>query len=702
MSPEQYDGRGIGPQSDQFGFCVALYEALLGQRPFAGKNASALAAAVLSGRRQPMPGGHGVPPAVLGAVLKGLSNDRRQRHRSMAHLIAALRKARDQGRRRIAVVAAGALIAGSIAGTYALANRDAPAPVDPCAAVEAPLVEIWNTERREAIAETMSATSPFSAGVWAGIEPKLDRFADRWIAQRHDACQSAQHRGEESLLLLELRYACLDRALLRMDAFLEQMDTPGPMTAMLGPGAADRIDRLWRYEDRERLVTTMHGNGLAEETDLSRSSDGLARWEAGYADLAHAEMLHALAQTEPAIEEARGVVRDANDGGLRTLEAEAQLLVGRWTRDRETLTRALDLAIASGTPSQAAEIAIAIAELATSEGGGELSLAHQHLRYAERFLERAGSSYDGSIAVRIPAVRAGLALRASDNPRARAELERALEMARERLPPDHGDTLTVLGNLGIARMRSGETAAATSIYEELLEAQIRVLGPNHPVVGRVAFNLGNAALEDRRLDDAERWFRRAGEIWVTAFGENHPQPSFSLGARAEVHRRRGDLDQALTLQTRALELRERTLGSEHPALCDALDELGEIAIAQGDTARAREHLERSLALRRRAEGPGLSTTLTKLGRARSDEPEPQEAIALLDEALALRSVDGIDPLKRAETELALARVLQTRDRPRAQALAQSALGRLHAAEGRRPQERADAERWYAEAFGETE
>ncbi|MFP2913145.1 protein kinase domain-containing protein, partial [Pyxidicoccus sp. 3LFB2] len=50
MAPEQQQGQGVDALSDQFSFCVALYEALHGVRPFEGLNLEELARAAREGR----------------------------------------------------------------------------------------------------------------------------------------------------------------------------------------------------------------------------------------------------------------------------------------------------------------------------------------------------------------------------------------------------------------------------------------------------------------------------------------------------------------------------------------------------------------------------------------------------------------------------------------------------------------------------
>ncbi len=53
MAPEQHGQRPTDERTDQFSFCVALWEALYGERPFPGDNALELADAVVHGRLRP-------------------------------------------------------------------------------------------------------------------------------------------------------------------------------------------------------------------------------------------------------------------------------------------------------------------------------------------------------------------------------------------------------------------------------------------------------------------------------------------------------------------------------------------------------------------------------------------------------------------------------------------------------------------------
>jgi serine/threonine-protein kinase len=90
MSPEQHLGEATDSRSDQFSFCVALYEALYHQLPFAGTTAQALAVSALKGRIQPRPASSRVPIPVHDALVRGLAKTPELRFPSMRELLAAL------------------------------------------------------------------------------------------------------------------------------------------------------------------------------------------------------------------------------------------------------------------------------------------------------------------------------------------------------------------------------------------------------------------------------------------------------------------------------------------------------------------------------------------------------------------------------------------------------------------------------------
>ncbi|HET9993477.1 MAG TPA: serine/threonine-protein kinase, partial [Kofleriaceae bacterium] len=125
MAPEQHNGERADERSDQFAFSVALYRALYGEWPFAGKTAVALADAVIAGRLEKPPRGAKVPAWLRKIVVRGLATDPATRYPSMDAMLAELAKPPSNKLRKIvvAVVAVG-LVGGAVVGGYALRTHD--------------------------------------------------------------------------------------------------------------------------------------------------------------------------------------------------------------------------------------------------------------------------------------------------------------------------------------------------------------------------------------------------------------------------------------------------------------------------------------------------------------------------------------------------------------------------------------------------
>lgn len=116
MAPEQYGGQAVDARADQFGFCVALYEALYGTLPFAGARHHAYLSAIVRGEVVPPTPGRNVPTWLREVLLRGLSADPRRRYPSMDALLAELgadpKRAYRLGRRtRIQLAGVGAAFA---------------------------------------------------------------------------------------------------------------------------------------------------------------------------------------------------------------------------------------------------------------------------------------------------------------------------------------------------------------------------------------------------------------------------------------------------------------------------------------------------------------------------------------------------------------------------------------------------------------
>jgi serine/threonine protein kinase len=104
MAPEAESGAPANARSDQFSFCVALYEALYAMPPFSGRDVGEYRNNVRHGRVLPPPPESRVRAWVHGEIVRGLAVDPAQRHPGMDVLLerleAALPDPRRHARRR--------------------------------------------------------------------------------------------------------------------------------------------------------------------------------------------------------------------------------------------------------------------------------------------------------------------------------------------------------------------------------------------------------------------------------------------------------------------------------------------------------------------------------------------------------------------------------------------------------------------------
>lgn len=636
MSPEALHGKATDPRSDQFSFCVALYEALSSVRPYAGTTPAAILAEIEAGRLQAPPRDSPVPRRVYQLLSRGLARDPSERFQTLRALLLQLGRRRSMVRRQ--AIAALAVATAALAATVVIAvtHRERAR----CADVEQRLAGVWDARAKQQIrAALLASGKPWASTAWRDVEARLDGYARHWVELRRQACEARAGENDEAL---GQHLVCLSRCLADLQAVSKLLSRADPELAEKAVATASALPPL------EACASTSGGRPArtpAQEETLTQLAAIKASLDASrYAEaLADAEKLATAASAtndRSTLAEARLLAASAKartgDPRGADLQVEEAILLAESALDDELEARAW-------------VERVGIAAVAASPD------AERWVRFARAAVTRAGSSQvlEASLANNL-GVLAHLQGKYAEAVEAHRQ---ALALRTALFGELHPLVARTHSNLGAALRGLGKLDDAAAEYRRALKIEEAVLDPSHPAVAETLNNLANVLQQQHDLPGAREAHERALKIKEAAFGADSLPIAVSLTNLATVLIDQGQIAEAVQQLERALELKERLAGRDALTVAVTLTNLALAHRREGNWTQAQQLDRLAMQIRRARQGkshPDLAYNLTGLGQAEAELGHAADARAALEEALSLR------PEKnelRAETALALAKVL---------------------------------------------
>jgi serine/threonine protein kinase/tetratricopeptide (TPR) repeat protein len=723
MSPEQMLGDPSDSRSDQFSFCVALYEALYHVRPFVAQDLGELKRRVVTGAYAEPPRDSAVPSWIWKVIARGLAVEPAMRYPSMGALLAALARDPAQRRRRYLAMAlilgAGGLIGGGVVFQAGLTSR-----TDPCALAGSAVTRVWSPAVAERVRAAFVGTNVAYAGAaWELARARIDDYAGALAAARKATCEATYVRHEQPEDLLRLKTLCLDRGERHLDALVAALGQADAGTVEHSATMVAGLPRLEACGDGEALVL-----GVAPPRDAALASAVRAIRDL----LTRARVQHAAGHQPQALGLAEEALAASEGAAYPPVRAEALHALGVVLADgataaditaaEERLLEAVDLAESHRDDALVNQIWLDLVRLAKRHHQ-DLTLAHQWVR---RALATSHRLPDGDLQRSLALGHLGsLHYREGKYDLAAREQREALALAEQsgasRLAL--ADRWQVLANALEALARNDEARQA---YEEALALRRAALGDRHPHLARLYFDFGTFLRNLGETDRARALLEEALALWSDVHG---PMSIDGVDAQLELVALEidaGDLDRA---EQYARLARESTALVAPGSLAQARAEirLGQVAFRRRRFEDALAAFERGLTIQRRipARPQTLALTLSSTAEAlialdRLDEaldavaeaerllagasdvssaframPRKSRGMALLargdrpaaiqafEQALTLLESQPRYALEKADVQWALARALQGTRReldPRARVLAQDAQ-RIYQARG---------------------
>jgi eukaryotic-like serine/threonine-protein kinase len=672
MAPESWRPGGGDARADQFSFCVALYEALYGARPFRARRVDDLAGEWRG--LPPEPRAARVPKQLRAVLRRGLALAPGDRYPSMRDLLADLRRKLD-ARRRVRIAAAATGVLGvAVGATMVIALSHAAPPAQPCSGARAKLAGVWDPPRKLIARSAFLATAlPYAPVSFDRAAERLDRYAEDWIATRTEACEATQVRHEQSPALLDLRMACLDDLAIRMRVIADALATADVPTVRDASAITERLRPIAGCADTKALLAVIApppnpvvrariDSLLAAVTEASTLLDAgkpaaaAARVDGldaevsaiGYAPLAarHAFLRGRLAGWTGDVPAARRLFKyaaaEAEAGGVDETKIMALLRAAVFANAAgESAEAERMFGEASATSRRLGTPPAIEAELAQGRGRGlhEAGNYAEALAHRKRVLALSAEVY-GAADVHTANARLDVAdtLRAlSRIGDAFVEADRAARELDSALGPDHPDAATAHALRAMLRFDQGHYAEALAEAELAHDRLAAVLGPQHADLAGALTVAGNAHLALRHYDVAFDMLRRVVTLTEQTYGRDHTLVRGLRLALAQGLLRGGRTRDAHAELMQILEAPTRTGAARDFVDGMALVGLGTAASLEGKPRAAIARCEDGLRIldaqlgRRNVE---TAAALGELGHIVSGS-DARRGVKLLEEAVAI-------------------------------------------------------------------
>ncbi|PRP91412.1 Serine/threonine-protein kinase PrkC [Enhygromyxa salina] len=468
---DQAPVRGV-PASDQFSYCVALWEALAGELPFDARTPAQMLEAIERG-----PSGEGRIPVWLRSILRrGLRRDPDARFPTMAALIRAIERRRHRRRRRVIFAASVMLfIALFVSGFVAWTRAHAPLETRvACSVFSDSAARVWSDSRRQALLDRRDDGPETIDHVIA----QLDALMERWVETGERGCVDGYTSAEAATEI-----ECLEQWLRVAEDSIALLVEVDDVTA--APRAGEVVDRLlppsldfcaftpppvvdaelWRLTQATRAAALLGAGeqalaladrALERATTLADARAHTANFAEAYS--ARAEAFSRQRQYQAALHDFEDADVHAHLSGYREREISNQAL---WAKVRSLSGAALDYAKALEDLERKRKLILAV-------GSGPLrTRLEAELEDAAGFVEYRRDAY----------------------PEALAHHQRARELLAQLDDPVL--LATTLNNLGAAHQMLDQLDEARASYTRARQTLAAAgVPPGHSTAVEVELNLG--------------------------------------------------------------------------------------------------------------------------------------------------------------------------------------------------------------------